>query len=510
MNYVTSPKQILFGRSARNKIRAGVKKISDAVTATMGPGGRNVLYRTPLSVFPASTKDGVSVAKMVFLSDEEENLASLTVQQACMRQLRESGDGTTLTCLLAHTFLEYLIKTQKYDELEIAIHRIINRITHTATPCITIDDLENVAYVSCNSDVNLARTIAKAVDSTRKGIVQCERSMTSETSLEFVAGYSFSSGIEYIEFVNNNAKGNFEAKNPLFLITDHEIAYIQQLLPFLEKYSKQCDPASTLVIVCPSLREEAGKFIIKAKSESKLNIVFMKPSGIGEERQNCLRDLAAITGARFIFEESGIRIQDITPDMLGTAERIVSDRTKTIVLENKTKSRKLERVTELEALIQQLEPGYRTDLAELSIAKLQGQIAILKIGGHSETEQSEILDRADDAIRACRSALEEGVVTGGGCALVHAAYSLEMLDSNIRRLFLTPITKILKNSGHGLFEITKIIFRCKRNHEYTYADLTVVDPAKVIRTALLNAFSVAKQLARVDVTLTPIKQETEK
>lgn len=508
MNYVTDPKRLFFKKKAQKKIREGVRKVSEAVTATMGPNGRHVLYRGPESIFPICTRDGVSVAKRMFLEDAEENLAALTVMQACLKQLRESGDGTTLTCLMSYVFLNFLIKTRKTKQLTETVNRVINAIQHEAIPCDTLGDLINVAYVACAGDSDLARIVADSVNRTRNGIVICERSSGSDTKLEFVEGYTFTSGIEYVEFVNMHEKGNYDSPSPMVLVTDHEIAYIQQLIPFFKAFSSSgIEPSTPLVIVCPDVRDEALKFLIKARTESKLNVVFMKPQGIGREKRHCLLDIAALTNARFVSQESGIRVQDITVEMLGTAKRIVSDRQKTIIYpESQTKKR--DRIAELTAHRTQLEEGYDSELIDMSLAKLQGQIAILKIGGHSETEQTEILDRADDAIRACRAALEEGVVRGGGCALIHVAYNLINVDADIRRLFTAPVRKILKNSGESWLGIEMKIHRLITDSQYSYFnDEGIVDPVKVIRTALLNSLSVAKALASVDVTITPIEKK---
>lgn len=539
---ISDPKQITFNQDARNKILEGTRKMAEAVGATMGPGGRLVLYRDPGFLYPIATKDGVSVARRVFLPDAEENMASMMVMQAANRQLEESGDGTTLTCVLAHEFIraayEVMGSGDDVEEflyhLESVIKSVINKMSLSSRMCRDVEKLSKVATIATNGDRSLGNLIAEAVYKVGEyGQVLCEKGQTHETIVEYLKGYQLETGIEYVEFITNAVSGSFEARDALVLVTDHDIAWARQLLPLLERIAKSpnWDPGVPLVIFTPTIRDEALQVVVKNFVDRKFLCVPIKPQGIATEKKFCLADIAAITGAKYISSEGGIRLEDVMISMLGKTQKITSRKNKTVILGAKDEKRR----EFLKATIVNTQDNYEKELAQKSLAKLEGSVAVISVGGHTESEQNEVIDRVDDAIRAARSALEEGVVDGGGVAILSAAYdSFNMIkEANQfplswllpRRLTIeekaasvmlevakSPITRILRNFNKDPHHVVQKVLE---NDEIGYhistgeisgrsmSALGIIDPLKVIRTALLNSYSVAKTLIRTAVLISP-------
>ena len=510
---LTAPKYINTTDSFES-LMAGAKIICDAVTATMGPRGRLVTYRQPGVLYPVATKDGVSVARMCFLRDPEENIGAMMMMQAANRQVRDTGDGTTLVCLLAYKIMCLIWAGHNPAEIEKVLHDAIKRIEKLATPCTDVKTLSQVATIAANGDEQLGAFIAEAVYKTGKnGIVLCEKSPSNQTYIEYQNGYQFQSGIQFSDFINAPQKGAFETDSPLIVVTDHELAWGTDVRQFLEKViptpAYQSNPRP-IVIFSPDVKDEVLQIFVK--NFKQLPICPIKPFGIGTERKACLADIAAITGATYVTDESGIRINDITFEMLGTCKKISSRNALTVIVGDRH-----EKDRRIESLKVQLEntknDEFQASIIRNSIAKLSGAVAVVFVGGYSETEQRETMDRVDDAIRAAKSAMEEGVVPGGGVTLLQNIEGFPDLSR-------APITKILQNAGLEESEIDHIVRVLETTNgagykidspgtltEENMSELGIIDPVKVVRTAILNAFSVAKTMSHVSVIITPLEEK---
>lgn len=503
---LTSPKKISFDSDAINPVLEGARIIAEAVSSTMGPKGNLVTYQDPGSLWPVATKDGVSVARKIFLKDPEQNLGAMMVMQSANRQLYDVGDGTTLTTLLAYLFLEYVSSDPEVniDKLEVKIDEIIQHLEDSKLSCDTVEKVTAVATIASNGDVELGDMIGRSVfDVGTHGLVLCEKSLSNSTSVEKIDGYQFDSGIEYPVFINSIQKVAYEDFNPLILVTDHEIAWGRQLIPLLERLAKTPEYTADhrpIVIFSPSIRDEALSMIIKNYTAKVIYIVPIHPQGIGIERQHCLLDIAAITGATYISEESGIRLEDVQFSHLGRCEKITSKRGKTILIGSSPLREKRLELLKLTSESVSID-DYERKIVSRSMAKISGAISIIKVGGYSETEQNERMDRVDDAIRASRAALESGVVAGGGIALFNAYAETPVSDNHhFHSIFRAPMEKIFRTSFKD-FDTDRVALNKKM------IDAGIFDPFKVVKFALLNAFSVAKTLGRTKVLITPIEEK---
>lgn len=520
-------KEIRFNKHALNKIYNGVHKVYSAVSPTMGPAGNLVIFDDMGTVYPRSTKDGVTVAQQVSLEDHAENQGASLLIQAANRQVNDSGDGTTLVVVLAHEMIKEGIKAMKRGVNPTLLREGIDTqikivISHLKRMSISVDEkgITNVARIATNGNVMLAKLISDAVNKVGKeGLVTKERAKnTNQHEVEYAEGYEFACGNIYREFVNNN-KGTCELESPLVIVSDKPLAWGKDL----EHIAKLVDKRPT-AIFCETIKDEALQGMVN-NVKNGYRIIPIRPGALPMERRYRLADIAALTGAFYMSDHTAMDYKDLKEEHLGTCERIVSRPKKTVLFGGDKESIE-RRVKELK-----LTRGIKDDEQELeyidkSIAKLKGGMAIIRVGGSSETEQDEILDRVDDAIHACKSAQEEGIVAGGGVALLQILNKLTNIFSNkdksmgatvVNKALEAPARKILSNAD---IKPNKFIDEIKKSSALGYnlfarsllrvqsmVGFEVIDPTKVLRTGLLNASSVAKMVLQSKVLISD-KPET--
>jgi chaperonin GroEL len=526
-----TPKSFRFSKEARDKLLSGARIVHDAVGATMGPSGQLVAFNMPTSLYPALTKDGVSVASMIALKDEQENIGAMMLIQAARKQVIEAGDGTTLTVILSYKIFskgvdalgkgtDFVEITRGIREATKRLETIIRNHARTSTPA----DIVHIATIATNNDVQLGHIIADAVNKTGiHGIVAYAKSDTDQHKCEFVDGYQWNSGIEYKEFTNS-PNGLF-LENPLILVTDQVISYADELVPIIARIQeyypgKKPDKFPPLVIIGREVRGDAMTAIIGNLTKELCFIYHIRPGGglMTKEQEYCLRDICALTGAAYISEKSGIRIKDVSYAQLGTCAQLVSGREKTVLRAVINKSKAVEeRIKFLKDTKANITDELEKKYCDTSIAKLLGGMATIMVGGKTSSEQQEVMDRVDDAIKSCRAAQEEGIVRGGGVAMLTAFR--EFVPENkgeqiLADVLLYPAEKILGNAH--IKDSKKIIEniidgKCNGYNIETgkvakdMFDMGIVDPAKVVVNALKNAASVAALMLQTDVIITDLK-----
>jgi len=526
-----TPKDLLFYKDARDKLLRGAKVVHDAVGATMGPGGQLAIYQHPDELYPVTTKDGVSVARMICLADPVEDKGAMMIIQAANKQVMETGDGTTLTCVLAYKIfkegarmLEAGFNLSKLlNGIDLAVRYVTNNLRDQSIE-VGPEQIKHIATISTNNDHELGELISEAVIKVGKhGVVLYNKSDNDKHTIEYEDGYRWDSGIAFREFATNGHKMMHE--QPYILVTDHIIQYGDELVPIVRQI-KDCQGEGSkqraLIIICPEIRGDAFVAMVHNIVENKFISVWIRPGGgLGtQERKYSLADIAAITGATYLSTESGIRMKDVKLEHLGTCKDFYSDPTQTLIREGAGEiSKRVQYLQDLkETIIDPLEKQY----INTSIAKLLGGVATIRVGGRTASEQKEILDRVDDAVKACRSAEAEGIVPGGGVAML---ISKRILDSANRgngsvgyRLLIDlltyPAETILTNARRDDWQsIINDILRGKANgYEIdgdtitdTMIEKGIVDPTKVIVKGLENAASVAKLMLQSAVTISDTK-----
>jgi len=524
-----APKLITFGDDARAKLLAGSKVIHDAVGSTMGPAGQFALYQDFGYHYSVATKDGVSVAQKIILEDAEENEAAFLIRQAAEKQVDETGDGTTLAVILSYVIFKAAVKmiaaghsaTTIKREITEAVKIVVEDIKGQAIPA----DIKQIATVSANGDTAIGELISGAIERVGQyGVVVKARSKTENHHVEFSKGYEWDSGINNEIFVNSPEGMTLE--NPHVLVTDEMITSYYELVPIIEQIAKEA--ATTygvpidkvqqkmmrpLVVICPDVTGDALAAISNNVKDGNYFSAWISPAG-GRgttERKYAFMDIAALTGAEFI---SGVRLREVKLSQLGSCESIISNPRKTIIKNDSEKIK--ERVEFLKNHIQSIDEKdpQEIDFAEKSIARLLGGLATIYIGGKIWTEYKEVFDRFDDAIKACKSAKELGMVRGGGVAMIKARNGLRRPYTPGKKIILEalqyPTEKILSNAKRDdtALIISKLVNTNSKGYDINTGksvdmfDIGVVDPAKVIIHALKNAASVACTLLQVNVLIT--------
>jgi len=513
-------KKVIFSKEARNKLADGVDKLADAVTSTLGPSGRNVIIEQDQGS-PISTKDGVTVAKSIELTNKVENLGAQIVKQASIKTADQAGDGTTTSTLLAQSILTEGIDRMKTGQNAVDIKRGIDSAVKEVVEYLKIESkditdegqLKQVATISANNDTEVGELISAAMDKVgRDGVVAIEESKTGETYLETVEGIQFDRGYKSPYFVTDNSSMQAVLQNPLILITDKKIHQVKELLPILEACSSQ---NKNLLIIADDIGGEALSTLVVNKMRGILGVAAVNAPEFGDRKKAMLEDIAILTGGTVVSGEKGMRLDKFNADWLGSANKVtVGKDTTTIIDAQGEEDAIVSRVEEIKTQIDDSSSNYETETLQNRLAKFIGGVAIVHVGGLTEIEMKEKKDRVDDALHATKAALEEGILPGGGIALLNAAMMLtdsigsqpqeyqtgyDIVISAIER----PFYKILQNAGYNNDDIGGIEQTIKEGgdtwsgynpREEKYVGMFesgIIDPTKVTRLALENAASVA-------------------
>ena len=523
-------KEIFFSDEARNKLYDGVKKLSDAVKVTMGPRGRNVLIQKSFGA-PQITKDGVSVAREIELEDALENMGASLVKEVASNTADEAGDGTTTATVLASSIFKEGLRNITAGANPISVKRgmdkageaIIEELKAISKPVNDKKEIAQVATISANSDAKIGELIAEAMDKVGKdGVITVEEAKGINDELEVVEGMQFDRGYVSPYFVTNSEKMTVEMDNPYILLTDKKITSLKDLLPILEGVQKSGRP---LLIIAEDIEGEALTTLVLNKLRGVLNIAAVKAPGFGDRRKAMLEDIAILTGGEVITEELGKTLENATIDDLGTAGSIVIDKDNTTIVDGNGDKANIEaRVNQIKAQIEETTSDYDKEKLQERLAKLAGGVAVIKVGAATETEMKEKKDRVDDALSATKAAVEEGVVIGGGAALIKAAAKVNLdLEGDekigyeiVKRAIQAPIRQIAENAGYDAGVVANEVAK-NENENYgfnaatgEYVDMIeagIIDPLKVERIALQNAISVSSLLLTTEATISEIKEE---
>src|SRR5258708_4259329 len=528
-------KQVVHGEDSRSAILRGINQLADAVKITLGPKGRNVVIDKKFGS-PTITKDGVTVAKEIELKDPLENMGAQMVREVASKTSDVAGDGTTTATVLAQAIFREGVKTVAAGAnpmalkrgIDKAVERAIQEIQRMAKP-VKGDAIAQVGTVSANGDATIGTIIAKAMDQVGKdGVIAVEESKTMETSLEVVEGMQFDRGYLSPYFVTDPERMEVRLENALILIHEKQISSMKDLLPLLEQVAKLGKP---LLIIAEDVDGEALATLVVNKLRGTLNVAAVKAPGFGDRRKAMLEDIATLAGGKVISEDLGIKLENVQLSDLGKAKKITIDKDNTTIVEGGGKQSEIEgRVKTIRAQIEDTSSDYDREKLQERLAKLVGGVAVIKVGAATETEMKEKKARVEDAMHATRAAVEEGIVPGGGVSLVRAAKVLEKFDVNkdggdtdeqigvniVRRALEEPLRQIVQNAGkEGAVVVERV--RSDKNDSFgfnaqteEFEDLVkagVIDPAKVTRTALQNAASIAGLMLTTEAMVAEIPEE---
>jgi chaperonin GroEL len=532
-------KKITYSTEARNKLADGVDKLANAVTATLGPSGRNVIIEQDMGN-PISTKDGVTVAKSIHLKNKVENLGAQIVKQASIKTAEQAGDGTTTSTLLAQTILSRGLDRVREGSniidikrgIDKAVKKVVDYLVENSKDITDEEQLKQVATISANNDSEVGELISTAMSKVgQDGVVTIEESKTGETYLETVEGMQFNRGYKSPYFVTDNNTMTAVLQNPLILITDKRLSSIKELLPVLEGVSQQ---SKSLLVIADDIDGEALSTMVVNKMRGILPVVAVKAPEFGDRKKAMLEDIATLTGGKVISTEKGMRLDKFDPSWLGKANKVTVGKDTTTIIDAKGSEEEInQRVEEIRSQIDDTVSPYEKEKLQDRLAAFLGGVAIVHVGGHTEVEMKEKKDRVDDALSATKAALEEGILPGGGIALLNASKFLEgsreegdsdellgydiVVDSIGR-----PFTKILQNAGYDWEAISGIEeevmskegdlwagFNPRENVVVNMFDEGIIDPTKVTRLALENAASVAGTLLTTEAVVSKGKEKTE-
>ena len=524
-------KQLFFDTDARDRLKKGVDALADAVKVTLGPKGRNVIIDKKFGA-PTITKDGVSVAKEIELKEPIENMGAQLVKEVASKTADQAGDGTTTATVLTQAIFNVGIKNVAAGAnpmdlkrgIDKAVSAVVAELKANSKPISTSKEIAQVATVSANNDEEIGKMIADAMDKVGKdGVITVEEAKGTETEVKTVEGMQFDRGYLSPYFVTNTEKMEVELDHPYILIYDKKISSMQELLAVLEPVAQSGKP---LLIIAEDVDGEALATLVVNKIRGALKVAAVKAPGFGDRRKAMLEDIAILTGGTVISEERGFKLENATPDMLGRAEKINIDKDNTTLVNGAGDKGAIKgRIAEIKAQIEKTTSDYDREKLQERLAKLSGGVAILYIGAATEVEMKEKKDRVDDALHATRAAVQEGVVVGGGVALIRAASALDNLKGanedqdtgiNIIRIAIeSPLRTIVSNAGGEPSVVVNKIRDNKGNFGYNartdkYEDLIkagVIDPTKVTRLALENAASIAALLLTTECVVADVKEE---
>jgi chaperonin GroEL len=529
-------KQVIHGEESRAAILRGINQLADAVKITLGPKGRNVVIDKKFGS-PTITKDGVTVAKEIELKDSLENMGAQMVREVASKTSDVAGDGTTTATVLAQAIFREGVKTVAAGANPMALKRGIDKAVERATEEIKRlskpvkgDAIAQVGTVSANGDQTIGNIIAEAMNKVGKdGVITVEESKTMETSLEVVEGMQFDRGYLSPYFVTDPERMEAVLENPLILINEKKISSMKDLLPLLEQVAKMGKP---MLIIAEDVEGEALATLVVNKLRGTLNVAAVKAPGFGDRRKAMLEDIAILTGGKVISEDLGIKLENVKLEDLGRAKKITIDKDNTTIVEGAGKQSDIEgRVRTLRAQIEETTSDYDREKLQERLAKLVGGVAVIKVGAATETEMKEKKARVEDAMHATRAAVEEGIVPGGGVALVRASRVLEKFHIHkdgegdpdeqigvniVRRSLEEPLRQIVQNAGkEGAVVVERVKSEKNENVGFNAAteqfeDLVkagVIDPAKVTRTALQNAASIAGLMLTTEAMVSELPED---
>jgi chaperonin GroEL len=531
-------KNISFGKEARQKLLSGVDQLADAVVATLGPSGRNV-FISHAGGNPTSTKDGVTVAKEVELEDPTENTGAQAVKQVAIESARLAGDGTTTATLLAREIYKQGIEElENSNAVEVkrgidkAVRAVVEYLQDNYSKEITEEDqLKHVATISGNNDTEVGELIATAMDKVgRDGIITIEESKTGETYLETVEGMQFNRGMKSPYFTTDNATMTSVLNDPLILITDKRLTTLKELLPLLESVSQQ---SKSLLIIAEDIDAEVLSTLVVNKMRGILNVVAVKAPEFGDRKKAMLEDIATLTGGKVVSPEKGMKLDHFDTTWFGKARKVVVGKDDTTIIDGKGEEEAItSRIEDIKAQIENTVSPYEKEILQDRLAKIIGGVAMIHVGGHTEVEMKEKKDRVDDALHATKAALQEGILPGGGIALLNASFHLRentLVASHpdqekgfdiVMRAIRKPFEQILLNAGETQEKIEDREQTLLAQDKWQgfnprvgeYVDMLtegIIDPTKVTRLALENAASVAGTMLITECVITNVKSKNE-
>jgi chaperonin GroEL len=525
-------KQIKFDADARQKILAGVEKLSAAVTSTLGPSGRNVILDKKFGS-PQITKDGVTVAKEIELPDPFENMGAQMVKEVASKTNDVAGDGTTTATLLAEAIYREGLKNLTAGANAMSLKAGIDKATAAVVESIakqskkvkSADEIAQVATISANGDEEIGKMISDAMDKVGKeGTITVEEAKTLESTLDVVEGMQFDKGYLSPYFVTSPEDMECELENPFILLFEKKISNLQDMLPLLQAVAKTGRP---LMIVAEDVEGEALATLVVNKLRGTFQVCAVKAPGFGDRRKAILEDIAVLTGGRLISEDIGVKLESVQLTDLGRAKKVVVDKDNTTIVEGLGKKADIDaRVAVIKKQIEDTTSDYDREKLQERLAKLAGGVALIKVGAATEAAMKEKKDRVDDALHATRAAVEEGVVAGGGVAYLRAQKAIDALKlegdeavgaSIVARAVEAPLRKLVENAGQEAALVVANVKKATGTNGYNvrtgeYTDLLkagVVDPAKVTRSALQNAASIAGLLLTTDCMVTDLPEKKE-
>jgi chaperonin GroEL len=527
-------KKIAFGTDARAAIQEGVKKLAHAVKITLGPCGKNVVLEKSFGS-PTVTKDGVTVAKEIELEDSYENMGAQMVKEVASKTSTVAGDGTTTATILAESIFNEGLKNitaganamQVKRGIDMAVNAIIEELQKMSTPVESTKQIEQVAICSANQDAEIGKKLAEAMDKVGKdGVITVEEGQSLETTVELLEGMQFDKGYLSPHFINNLENMSVVLEKPYILVHEKKIGSVKSLIPLLEKVAKQAKP---LLIIAEEVEGEALATLVVNKLRGVLQCAAVKAPGFGDRRKALLSDIAVLTGAEPIFEDLGLELENIDLKQLGRAKRVTIDKDTTTIIEGAGSTEAIKgRIEQIKAEIEKSTSDYDIEKLQERLAKLAGGVAQINVGAATEAEMKEKKARVEDALHACRAAVEEGILPGGGVPMLRTLPALDKIKADgdekigvdiVRRAVVAPIKQIAQNAGlDGSIVAQKVMESKEKNFGYDalrkeYGDLVkfgVIVPTKVERVALQNGASIASLLLMTDAIVSEIPEKKEK
>ena len=528
-------KQLIFSDDARKKILDGVNKLADVVAVTMGPTGRNVIVNKSYGG-PTVTKDGVTVSKEVELEDPFENMGAKLVNEVASKTSDQAGDGTTTATVLARAIFKEGLKNIVAGANPTALRRGIDKAVdaavdqlHELTKAVTTkQEIANVGAISANNDPTIGNLLAEAMEAVgNDGVITVEEGKTAETTYEVVEGMQFDKGYISPYFINNPTKMDCVMEDVFILLHEKKISNIRELIPLLEKTAQQMKP---LMIICEDVDNEAMTMLVVNKLRGILDVCAVKAPGFGDRRKAMLQDIAILTGGTVISEDLGIKLENVTIEQLGKAQQITVDKDATTIVKGGGKKADIKaRVDLLRKQIETTESDYDREKFQERLAKLSGGVAVIQVGASTETEMKQKKARIEDALHATRAAAQEGILPGGGVALLRCKEAVEKVRSSAKgdekvgvdlvlRVLSMPMIQIAENCGLDGSVIADEVLQKPTNTGFDansgkYVDMYksgIIDPLKVVRTALTNAASIAGLMLMTETLVTDYKKDDEK
>jgi chaperonin GroEL len=528
-----SAKEVKFAHDAREKMLKGVDILADAVKVTLGPKGRNVVIEKSFGA-PRTTKDGVTVAKEIELEDKFENIGAQMVREVASKTNDLAGDGTTTATVLAQAIVREGARSVAAGSnpmdlkrgIDLAVNAIVTSLKEKSRKVTSNDEIAQVGTISANGDTEIGRMIAQAMQKVgNDGVITVEEAKSLETELDVVEGMQFDRGYVSPYFITNADKMTVELEDPYLLIHEKKLSGLQPMLPLLEAVVQTGKP---LLIIAEEVENEALATLVVNKLRGGLKVAAVKAPGFGDRRKAMLEDIATLTGGNVISEDLGIKLENVRLGMLGRAKKVSIDKDNTTIVDGAGKKADIDaRIKQIRAQIEETTSDYDREKLQERLAKLAGGVAVIKVGGATEVEVKERKDRVDDALHATRAAVEEGIVPGGGVALLRALQALNdvKVDNEdqkvgvniVRRAVQAPARQIAQNAGDdGSVIVGKILENGSYTWGYdaqtgTYVDLVsrgIIDPTKVVRTALQDAASVASLLITTEAMIAEKPKKT--